>query len=170
MKNKPAYFLFFCLILISGTAFADEKITSFDSLIQAQYDGSLIVTEKIAVYHEGKEIRRGIYRDLPTNKGEKYKLLEILRDGNPEPGFVETGYDYYRINTGNDDYLPQPALSELFGKEVYQEFMLYHPYTSNSFASGVSASARPPHSSGGSGSFGGGFFGGGHGGGGGGGR
>lgn len=112
MKNKLAYFLFFCLMLISGAAFADERITSFDSLIQAQYDGSLIVTEKITVYHEGKEIRRGIYRDLPTSKGEKYKLLEILRNGNPEPGFVETGYGYYRINTGNDDYLPQPALSE----------------------------------------------------------
>ncbi len=112
MKNKLAYFLVFCLMLISGAVFAEERITSFDSLIQAQYDGSLIVTEKITVYHEGKEIRRGIYRDLPTGKGEKYKLLEILRNGNPEPGFVETGYGYYRINTGNDDYLPQPALSE----------------------------------------------------------
>lgn len=112
MKNKLAYFLFFCIMLISGAAFATERITSFNSLVQAQYDGSLIVTEKIAVYHEGKEIRRGIYRDLPTSKGEKYKLLEILRDGNPEPGFVENISGFYRINTGNDNYLPQPALSE----------------------------------------------------------
>ena len=109
MKSKILIFL--CLTFLSFRAFATEVIKSFDSLIQVQPDGSIIVTEAITAHHEGIQIRRGIYRDLPTSKGEKYKLLGIWRNGRPEPGFVEKRAGYYRINTGNDNFLPRHTTS-----------------------------------------------------------
>ena len=109
MKSKILIFL--CLTFLSVRVSASEVIESFDSLIQVQTDGSMIVTENITARHEGRQIRRGIYRDLPTSKGEKYKLLRIRRNGHPEPGFVEKRSGYYRINTGNDNFLPYPATS-----------------------------------------------------------
>ena len=109
MKNK--FLIFICSVFLSIRVFAAEVIKSFDSLIQVQPDGSMIVTESITARHEGQKIRRGIYRDLPTSKGEKYQLLSIRRNGRPEPGFVEKRSGYYRINTGNDNFLPHPATS-----------------------------------------------------------
>ena len=71
MKNKILIFLSFTFL--SFRVLAAEVIKSFDSLIQVQPDGSMIVTEAITARHEGRQIRRGIYRDLPTSKGEKCK-------------------------------------------------------------------------------------------------
>ena len=45
---------------------ADERILSFDSDINVQSDGAFIVTETIRVRAEGRQIRRGIFRDFPT--------------------------------------------------------------------------------------------------------
>ena len=103
--------IFICLSLFTIPAFAKEVIESFDSLIQVQTDGSMIVTETLRVHHEGIKIRRGIYRDLPFQKGEKYELISVRRDNNPEPSFTEKSRMYYRINTGNDNYLPHPQTS-----------------------------------------------------------
>lgn len=111
MKNKLFTLIFACLTFFAIPVLAKEKIDSFDSLIQVQTDGSMIVTETITVHHEGIKIRRGIYRDLPTKKGEKYKLISVNRNGHHEPGFVERRYGYYRINTGDDNFLPHPATS-----------------------------------------------------------
>jgi len=111
MKNKLFALIFACLTFLVSPAFADEVIHSFDSLIQVQTDGAMIVTETIKVHHEGIKIRRGIYRDLPTKKGEKYELLGVTRNGHYEPSFVERRPGYYRINTGDDSFLPRPATS-----------------------------------------------------------
>ena len=111
MKNKLFALIFACLTFLISPAFANEVIHSFDSLIQVQTDGSMIVTETLRVHHEGINIRRGIYRDLPTKKGEKYELLGVTRNGNYEPSFVERRSGYYRINTGDDSFLPRPATS-----------------------------------------------------------
>ena len=89
MKNKIIFLIFICLNLYSVPIFAQEVIKAFESNLQVQADGSVIVTERITVYHEGKKIRRGIYRDLPTEKGERYELIEVNRNGHHEPSFVE---------------------------------------------------------------------------------
>jgi len=111
MKNKIFAILFACLTFWAFSVSAAEVIESFDSLIQVQVDGSMIVTETLRVHHEGVNIRRGIYRDLPTTNGERYELLGVRRDGRHEPSFVERRTDYYRINTGDDSFLPRPGTS-----------------------------------------------------------
>ena len=111
MKNKIIFLIFICLNLYSVPIFAQEVIKAFESNLQVQADGSVIVTERITVYHEGKKIRRGIYRDLPTEKGERYELIEVNRNGHHEPSFVEKKYNSYRINTGDKNDLPNPRTS-----------------------------------------------------------
>lgn len=98
-------------------AWAQERILSYDSDIALNADGSLEVTETIHVRAEGDNIRRGIYRDFPTRYKDRYgnrvavdfDVVEVLRDGKPEPWFTERRNNGVRVNTGNDDFLPTPA-------------------------------------------------------------
>ena len=77
-----------CLLLASAYATADERILSFHSDIVVRQDGSTEVTETIRVRAEGQQIRRGIYRDFPTdyedNFGNNYHVrftpLAVLRN------------------------------------------------------------------------------------------
>ncbi|MBR1778412.1 MAG: DUF2207 domain-containing protein [Alphaproteobacteria bacterium] len=87
-----------------------ETIRDFHADIQVQTDGSVIVTEKITVYREGKQIRRGIYRSLPKTRGVTYSVLSVKRDGKPEPYFTEKARRFFTINTGNDTFLPHDGL------------------------------------------------------------
>jgi uncharacterized membrane protein YgcG len=69
------------------------------------------------VFAEGNSIRRGIYRDFPTRYRDRagnnvvveLEVIEVLRNGQPEPWFTERVGNGVRINTGNDDFLPVPA-------------------------------------------------------------
>lgn len=65
------------LILFIMAAFtccikADERILNFDSVIDVHADSTLTVTETIIVKAEGVNIRRGIYREFPTNYQDKF--------------------------------------------------------------------------------------------------
>lgn len=105
------------LLLLALPLSAQERILSYDSQVQVGADGSLDVTERIAVRAEGNNIRRGIYRDFPTRYKDRYgnrvvvdlQVIDVLRDGRPEPWFTERKSNGVRINTGNDDFLPTPA-------------------------------------------------------------
>jgi uncharacterized membrane protein YgcG len=96
---------------------AQERIRSYDEVVDVRADGSLEVTERITVHAEGQQIRRGIYRDFPTRYRDRYgnrvrvalDVLGVERNGNPEPWFTERMSNGIRINTGNDDFLPVPA-------------------------------------------------------------
>ncbi|AKS42529.1 DUF2207 domain-containing protein [Wenzhouxiangella marina] len=91
-----------------------ERILSYHSDIEIQADASVIVTEEIRVRSLQDRIRRGIYRDFPTRYRDRYgnrvrvafEVLEVLRDGRPEPWFTEHLSNGIRVNTGNDDFLP----------------------------------------------------------------
>jgi len=80
------------LLLISTLAYSDERILSFHSDIRVFTDGMIEVSETIEVRAQGKQIRRGIYRDIPVEYqdrlGNTYKitidLLTVLRNGIPE--------------------------------------------------------------------------------------
>ena len=49
MKNKIIFLIFICLNLYSVPIFAQEVIKAFESNLQVQADGSVIVTERITV-------------------------------------------------------------------------------------------------------------------------
>ncbi len=101
-------FVFGCLFLLTGVAYAAERITAFDINLLVQPDGDLIVTETIQVVAEGDKIRRGIFRDFPTayrtaagfHDYVDFDVLEVTRDGQPEPHFVDAEHGYHRLYIG----------------------------------------------------------------------
>lgn len=104
-------------LMASGALRADERILRYDVDIAIQADASLEVVETITVRAEGRNIRRGIYRDFPTRYRDRagnnvvveLQVLGVERNGQPEPWFTERVANGVRINTGNDDFLPVPA-------------------------------------------------------------
>lgn len=105
------------LLAVALPLAAQERIESYDIDVAVRSDASLEVTERIRVRAEGQQIRRGIYREFPTRYRDRagnrvvvgFEVLEVLRDGRPEPWFTETGRNGVVVNTGNDDLLPVPA-------------------------------------------------------------
>ncbi len=83
-----------CLLLLAWPLLvaADERILDFHSDITVMQDGRIEVTETIRVRAEGDRIRRGIYRDFPTEYFDKlgnryvvdFKPLAVLRNDAPE--------------------------------------------------------------------------------------
>jgi hypothetical protein len=89
----------FLLLVLPLFAAADERILSFHSDIVVMQDGWIEVTETIRVRAEGNRIRRGIYRDFPTEYfdklGNRYEVdmqpLAVLRNERSE-SFHSQGY------------------------------------------------------------------------------
>ncbi|SOD56820.1 Predicted membrane protein [Pseudoxanthomonas wuyuanensis] len=104
------------LLLLPCLGLAQERIRSYDIGVDIHADGSLLVTENITVRAEGDRIRRGIYREFPTRYKDRYgnrvvvdfEVVDVLRDGRPEPWFTERRSNGVVVNTGNDDFLPVP--------------------------------------------------------------
>jgi uncharacterized membrane protein YgcG len=104
-------------LMASPVALADERILDYDIEIEITQDGALDVTERITVQAEGSQIRRGIFRDFPTRYRDRYgnrvvvdlEVLDVQRNGQPEPWFTENIANGVRINTGDDNFLPVPA-------------------------------------------------------------
>ena len=76
------------LFLLPLIAAADERILNFHSDVLVFESGWIEVTETITVRAEGQRIRRGIYRDFPTQyrdaRGNRYEVayepLAVLRN------------------------------------------------------------------------------------------
>jgi uncharacterized membrane protein YgcG len=109
-------------VLLAGAAAgtplsAQERILSYDSEVEIQADGSLLVTENITFRAEGHQIRRGIHRDFPTRYRDRYgnlvrvdlEVLGVERNGVPEAWFTERRDNGVRINTGGDAFLRVPG-------------------------------------------------------------
>jgi uncharacterized membrane protein YgcG len=87
---RPIAVLLMLLLPVCGIA--DERILSFHSEIRVLTDGMIEVTETIKVRAEGNRIKRGIYRDLPTEYEDghgnevkiAFKPLAVLRNERPE--------------------------------------------------------------------------------------
>ncbi len=96
----------FCFILagllsvLSGVSYAEEtdrtlkeEIILFDSEIWVTTNARIVVRENIRVRAMGDQIKRGIFRDLPTHyrlplgfvEKRPIRFIEVLRDGRPEP-------------------------------------------------------------------------------------
>jgi uncharacterized membrane protein YgcG len=95
-------------------AAAAETINSFTTNVSLRADGSVDVVEIIEVNAEGYEIRRGIFRDIPTfmvnEDGSRLRssldVHQVLRDGREEPFAVESiGAGFVRIRIGDSDVM-----------------------------------------------------------------
>ncbi len=109
------------LVLLFSPAMAREEIILFDSTVEVRPDGDLVVTERIRVRAEGASIKRGIYRDFPLrfkyddgSYGKVgFRVIEVLRDGAPEPWFRKDMNGHARIYIGRKDvFIPR-------GEHVY---------------------------------------------------
>jgi uncharacterized membrane protein YgcG len=111
MRSLAAFVLTVLVLAGAPQARAAEAILRFDSGVKLAADGVLIVTETIRVRAEGREIRRGIFRDFPLtflDRGGElrtvpFALLDVTRDGRPEPHFTESHGNRIRIYAGSKD-------------------------------------------------------------------
>lgn len=114
--QSAAVLLLLVLLAWPLAARAAERVSSFDSLINIQADGSLEVTERITVYAEGDQIKRGIVRTFPLRFTDKlglwhpveFSVLGVLRDGAPEQYRLEDLGTKVDVYLGQADYfLPE---------------------------------------------------------------
>ena len=94
-----------------------ERILSFQSEITVSTDGSMQVKETIKVRAAGEQIRRGIYRDFPTDYRDRlgnryvvgFELLDATRDGQAENYRVESRENGNRVYLGRKSVLLSPG-------------------------------------------------------------
>jgi len=116
------WFVFFIGVILSTGTNAEERILSFHSSIQIAADGWLTVTESIAAQVEGRQIKRGILRDFPTDYRDRlgrsvtlpFEVQRVTRDGNPEPYSVSRQANGASVRIGNPNVL-LPS-----GRHVYE--------------------------------------------------
>ena len=98
-------------VLFTPYASADERILAFRSTVDVYPDATLQVTEEIRVRAEGREIRRGIFRDFPTAMRDRFnnrytatfEVVDVLRNGQPETWHEEARSDGSRVYIGHKD-------------------------------------------------------------------
>ena len=98
---------------LTGAAHSVELIRRFDSEVEVQPNGDLLVTENITVNVELREIRRGILRDFPTTyslpNGQRvavgFEVLSVQRNGWDEKYSVESLYNGKRIRIGDPNQM-----------------------------------------------------------------
>ncbi|PQA89076.1 DUF2207 domain-containing protein [Hyphococcus luteus] len=92
------------------SASAREEINDFTVEIDVRKSGDILVTETIDVTVEGRQIRRGIFRDLPryykrdgVRYSYDYDIERIERDGKGEPYTVDRQGNGMQIRIGDAD-------------------------------------------------------------------
>ncbi|NNE04598.1 MAG: DUF2207 domain-containing protein [Xanthomonadales bacterium] len=94
-------------------AFAEESIIEFHADVQVHADASLTVNEYISVRSEGRNIRRGIYRDFPIRYKDRFgnrydvrfNFISLTRNDSPEPSHLETRAGFIRIYFGSSSVM-----------------------------------------------------------------
>jgi len=97
------------LLVFVAPVFAEERILAYHSEIEVFADGSMVVTETIRVRAEQQEIKRGIYRDFPTDYQDRYgnryrvgfDVLDVKRDGRPDDWHTQSIAKGTRVYIGN---------------------------------------------------------------------
>ncbi len=112
MSALRAIAAFVFIAFAAAPALALETITDFDVGVDVETDGDIRVTEEIRVQVEGRNIRRGIFRDLPRFYAKDgrdipyaYNVKSVLRDGRKEPYKIEKDGNAFRIRIGDPDRL-----------------------------------------------------------------
>ena len=109
MRRLVLAFAFLVAAIAPGGA--QEVVQQYASEVWVARNGTLTVTETIRVRAEGREIRRGIYRDFPLTfqdaEGHRrevtFRLLDVLRDGKREPHFTRRANNGIRIYAGDEN-------------------------------------------------------------------
>ncbi|HEY2171189.1 MAG TPA: DUF2207 domain-containing protein [Candidatus Angelobacter sp.] len=103
----------FLALLVAVPAVAQtERISSFDSRITVNTDGSMQAIETIVVESAGIDIVHGIYRDFPVryrdHAGNRYSVLfdivRVRRDGAAESYHTEDQTDGVRVYFGSSSF------------------------------------------------------------------
>jgi hypothetical protein len=105
-----------CALLAATLALpaaADERVLEFHADIRIAQSGELTVTETIVVQVEGREIKRGILRDFPTDYRDRtgarvrvpFDVLRVARNGAAEPYALERLGNGVRIRIGDRSVL-----------------------------------------------------------------
>ena len=96
-----------------------EHILSFHSDIVISKDAETTVTERIKVYTEGINIKRGIFRSLPLWRNVngkkiriKYDIISVQKDGEKEKYHTENTSDDYAIYFGDKNIILSPGVYE----------------------------------------------------------
>ncbi len=113
------------LLLTALQGLADERIFLFDSRIQVMTDGNMKVRESIQVRAEGNRIRRGIFREFPTDYTDRFgnrfhvrfDVVSVTRDGEPIPWSVKREGNGWRVYMG--------AMNQTISPGVYQFELTY---------------------------------------------
>ena len=108
-----------CLLHVLAVQ-ADERILEYRSDIRLEADGRLLVSEHIRVRAEGRNIRRGIYRDFPTRYRDRmgnhvvvdFIPLSVSRNGGPEPWHTNDQSNGVRLYAGSADRMLNPGVHE----------------------------------------------------------
>ncbi|WP_279639081.1 DUF2207 domain-containing protein [Sphingomicrobium sediminis] len=111
MVRWGAFFLGLLMLLGASPAAAQEVIRNFHAEATVQKDGSILVSETIRVRALGREIRRGIFRDIPTryagDAGSRFNVgfefIDATRNGRPEEAKVTRKGNGVNIRLGNAD-------------------------------------------------------------------
>jgi uncharacterized membrane protein YgcG len=109
---------FVLALLLSTSAWSDERILSFHSDVRVFEDGMIEVTETIQVRAEGNQIRRGIYRDFPVEYrdrlGNNYEVsvepLAVQRNEMRESFHTVRNRRDIRVYFGSSDRLIPPGI------------------------------------------------------------
>ncbi len=117
MKRLLALLPLVLLVLAAGPSLADERIHRYDAEITIRPDGSLYVAETIDVRAEGRQIRRGIFRDFPTVYRDAlgnrvtvpFDVVAVTRDGQPEPWHTEGVTGGTRLYIGDAGTFLEPG-------------------------------------------------------------
>jgi uncharacterized membrane protein YgcG len=137
--KKISYQLIFLLLLFVQFSWSQdyERILNFDTQILVEPDRNIIVTEKIKVFANGDQIKRGITRNIPKNRidhDNKFFRFEIdilsIKHNGIESNFVEdSSYDDLVIKIGDRDIFLDAGIHEYEIKyKVYGQIGFYENY------------------------------------------
>jgi uncharacterized membrane protein YgcG len=108
----------FCLLALAAPAWPEERIERFSSHVNVMTDASLVVVEEISVVAEGRQIKRGILRDFPTEykrpDGSRarvgFEVLDVERNGETVDWRTENITNGTRLRIGSANRLLQPGI------------------------------------------------------------
>lgn len=112
--------LLLAVLAWSLPATAAERILEYFSDIEVHADASVTVSETIVIQAAGQLIRRGIFRDFPTDYrdrlGNRYRVgfevLGVTRNGEPEPFHTERQSNGVRVYVGRANVFVEPGRHE----------------------------------------------------------
>ena len=101
--------LLLALLFAAAPAAAQERVLEFHSDLRIGAGGDLHVTERIVVQAEGREIKRGIFRDFPTDYRDRlgarvkvpFEVLAVSRNGATEPWTLQKLSNGARVRIGS---------------------------------------------------------------------